>query len=161
MATLYLICGLPCAGKTTLARRLEAETAAIRFCPDAWILALLADPGDIKERDRLRDPVEQLQWQTAQRLLATGQSVILENGFWVRSERRHYRERAHSLGARVEFHYLAPSLEGLLKRLRLRNAARDPESFPLSEAELLTWSGCFEAPDAAEFAAYDRVEHYG
>ncbi len=36
MATLHLICGLPCAGKTTLERQLEQDYAALRLTPDEW-----------------------------------------------------------------------------------------------------------------------------
>jgi predicted kinase len=35
-----MICGLPGSGKTTLARRVEAESAAVRFTPDEWMAAL-------------------------------------------------------------------------------------------------------------------------
>ena len=49
MATLFLICGLPGAGKTTLARQLEATHAALRLCPDEWIAPLLADAANIAE----------------------------------------------------------------------------------------------------------------
>lgn len=56
--TLILICGLPGAGKTTLAKKLAIERNAIRLCPDDWIIAILKDLNDIPERDRLRDPVE-------------------------------------------------------------------------------------------------------
>lgn len=60
MATLFLICGLPGAGKTTLAKQLENEYSAFRLCPDEWIAQILADPNDIAELDRLRSPVESL-----------------------------------------------------------------------------------------------------
>ena len=35
-ALLYLIVGLPGAGKTTKARQLEAEASALRLTPDEW-----------------------------------------------------------------------------------------------------------------------------
>ena len=34
MATLHLMVGLPCSGKTTEARRLERELGALRLTPD-------------------------------------------------------------------------------------------------------------------------------
>jgi predicted kinase len=50
---LILICGLPGAGKTTLARRLEQELPAIRLSPDEWIADLGVDFYNEAFRDRL------------------------------------------------------------------------------------------------------------
>ena len=66
---------------------------------------ILADPTDIPERDRLRSPVEALQWDLAKRLLTLGQNVILEWGFWSREERESVRLEAEDLGATVVLHY--------------------------------------------------------
>ncbi|MEN9936182.1 MAG: hypothetical protein RLZZ387_2761 [Chloroflexota bacterium] len=150
MPTLSLICGLPGAGKTTLARRLEQERAALRLSPDEWIAVILADHADTAERDRLRDPVESLQWDLARRVLALGRDVILENGFWSREERARYRAEAQALGARVELHYLAASREVLWERLARRNAQLPPGTFAVTETDLDTWAGWFEPPAADE-----------
>src|SRR6185437_6585537 len=80
---LVLVCGLPGAGKTTLARRLEVALPAVRLCPDEWLAALNIDLRDEATRDRL----EREFWRLAQRMLALGQSVILESGFWQRADR--------------------------------------------------------------------------
>ena len=40
MATLHLMVGLPCSGKTTLARQLEQQYSALRPTPDEWHTAL-------------------------------------------------------------------------------------------------------------------------
>ena len=151
MATLYLICGLPGAGKTTLAKQLEQSQTALRLCPDEWIAAILADVNDIAERDRLRDPVEAIQWQTAQRALVLGTNVILENGFWSRAERDSYRAQAEALGARVELHYLAVARDELWRRLALRNANLPSGTFTVNEAELDLWLSWFEAPTPDEY----------
>ena len=150
MATLFLICGLPGAGKTTLAKQLEQEHAALRLCPDEWIAALLADANDIAERDRLRDPVEAIQWAMAQRLLVLGTNVILENGFWSRAERASYRAQAEALGARVALHYLAVERDELWRRLAKRNANLPAGTFTVNEAELDLWFSWFEAPTPDE-----------
>ncbi|MEM6337611.1 MAG: AAA family ATPase [Bacteroidota bacterium] len=44
--TLVITCGLPGAGKTTHARRLERELGAVRFGPDEWMEALGMDLYD-------------------------------------------------------------------------------------------------------------------
>ena len=151
MATLYLICGLPGAGKTTLARQLESAHSAVRLCPDEWIEALLADRADAAELDRLRDPVEGVQWQLAKRLLRLGVNVILENGFWSREERARYRSQAEALGARVELNYLQVERDELWARLAKRNQALPPGSFAVREDQLDLWMSWFEAPTPDEF----------
>ena len=43
MAELYVMVGLPAAGKTTSARRLEVERRALRFTPDDWMNPLFGE----------------------------------------------------------------------------------------------------------------------
>jgi len=151
MATLFLICGLPGAGKTTLARQLEQDRPALRLCPDEWIAFLLADPADGVELDRLRTPVETLQWELARRALVLGVDVVLEYGFWSRDERRYFRTQAEALGAQVELRYLEVSRDELWARLSKRNANLGPGTFPVSEAQLDLWWSWFQVPEADEF----------
>jgi predicted kinase len=150
MATLFLICGLPGAGKTTLARQIEQTQPALRLAPDEWIAAILADAADIEERDRLRSPIEAVQWEIAKRVLALGNDVVLEWGFWSRAERAWYRSQAEALGARVELRYLAVGRDELWARLAKRNAQLPPGTFAVTEDELDRWSGWFEPPTADE-----------
>jgi predicted kinase len=158
--TLILICGLPGAGKTTLAKRLETERNAIRFCPDDWIYAFLKNPKDIPEMDRLRDPVEQQLWKSAQRLLQLGVTVVMENGFWPDWERAHYRDKARELGANVELHYCSAPHEELWKRIQKRNADPNDTSFELTETNLLKFEKKFNPPTASEGATFDVYVEY-
>lgn len=150
---LYLICGLPGSGKTTLAQQIEREQGALRLCPDEWIAPLLADPANTAERDRLRAPLENLLWQLAKQALGLGMSVVLEFGFWSRAERALFRREAQALGARVDLRYLAAGRGELWARLSRRNAALPPGTFAVSEAELDEWLRAFEAPTEDEFSA--------
>jgi hypothetical protein len=150
MATLFLICGLPGAGKTTLAKQLEHAHNALRLCPDEWIAQLLDDPGDRTEMDRLRDIVESIQWDAATRALVLGVNVILENGFWSRQERIRFRTEAESLGARVELHFLNVELDELVQRVSKRNSELPTGAFHVSKDELLLWAKSFEPPSEDE-----------
>lgn len=150
MATLYLICGLPGSGKTTLARQLEREHNALRLCPDEWIAQILADPGDRTEMDRLRDVVESIQWDVAKRALTTGVNVILENGFWSREERIRFRTEAEILGADVELHYLSAGIDELWRRIEERNAELPAGTFHINRDELDEWAKLFETPSEDE-----------
>jgi predicted kinase len=151
MAILFLICGLPGSGKTTLAKQLEVSRPSLRLCPDEWIAPLLADATDTTELDRLRTPVESVQWEVAKRVLVLGVDVILENGFWSRAERASYRSQAEALGAQVELRYLNVSRDELWARLSKRNAGLPPGTFIVREDQLDLWLSWFEPPTADEF----------
>ena len=156
--TLILICGLAGAGKTTLAKKLESERKAVRFCPDDWIIAILKDQTDISERNRLRDPVEQLLWKEAQALLALGVTVILENGFWAKTERDVYRDKARHIGAKVELHYLNAPFNMLWKRVEKRNI--NSREFLMTKKEMEDAYNTFQPPTDKECQSYDHFQHY-
>ena len=142
MSTLHLICGLPGSGKTTLARRLEHEIPALRLAPDEWMAHIVEDGYD----ETKRAAVEAVQWDIAARVLSLGVDVILENGFWSRSERDDFRSRAAALGAETKVHFLDVPYDVLLKRLALRNLALPPDTFQVDEAQLSSWWRLFEPP---------------
>ena len=141
------MCGLPGAGKTTLARELESQGAGLRLCPDEWMRALGFDLYDAAARDR----VEGLQRTLAMRLLAQGTSVILENGFWSATERNDYRSSAAAAGAASQVHFLDVPLAELERRIVARNAERDATG-RVDPADLAGWHAVFEAPSADELS---------
>src|SRR4051794_24611518 len=148
---LILICGLPGSGKTTFAKQLAQEVRAVRLSPDEWKHALDIDYYDEEARTRLEERL----WMLAQELLMLGQSVIMENGFWTRGERDELRLAGRALGAAVELHYLAASVEELWRRLELRNMEGAPGAVPIRRSDLEQWVAQFEAPDVAELALFD------
>jgi predicted kinase len=152
---LILICGLPGSGKTTLAKRLAAASRAVRLSPDEWKHALGIDYYDEEARVRL----EARLWLLAQELLALGQSVVMEHGFWAREERDELRIAGRALGVSVELRYLATPVEELWRRLELRNAALAPGIVPISRDDLERWAAQFEPPDAAELMLFDSAPH--
>ena len=52
-ARLILTCGLPGAGKTTLAQQLAADRSALRLTQDEWLIALGSNPWDAATRQKL------------------------------------------------------------------------------------------------------------
>ena len=105
---LFLMCGLPGAGKTTRAKQLEVEHKAVRLTPDDWLAAITQPDWTREVHDRLRDPLESLQWSVAERLLELRVNVVIDWGLWGRDERDRLRERAKKFGARVEVVFLDP-----------------------------------------------------
>ena len=150
-ARLVLLCGLPGSGKSTLAARLAVDLPAIQLSPDDWMAELAFDLWDEAARDR----IEGLSWHLAQDLLGSGQSVILESGFWLRSDRDEKRIGARALGVRVELRYLQASVDELVRRLEARSREGPPATVPITRADLEGWLASFEPPDAAEMALFD------
>jgi predicted kinase len=148
---LILLCGLPGAGKTTLARQLAGDLGAIRFAPDEWLADLGLDLFDVAARDR----IERKLWQLTRELLGRGQTVILEYGFWGREERDEKRSYARELGVPVELRFLDVPFEELLRRVEARNRSGAPGTVPLTRELLTDCLPFFQAPDAAELALYD------
>lgn len=98
--------------------------------------------------ERRRSAVEQVQWKLAKKLLSAGLDVVLDNGFWSRSERISLRDEAATLGASTKLHFLDVPLSELKRRITARNAAA--ALWPISEAALDEWARAFEPPDPSE-----------
>ncbi|NJQ03759.1 AAA family ATPase [Streptomyces zingiberis] len=153
-ATLHLTCGLPCAGKTTLARELERRHRALRLTSDEWIRRLWPDGSDA-EFDAARLPVEGVQWDVALRTLELGCDVVLDWGVWTRAERTRCREGARRVGARVELHFLDLPVDELWLRLRRRNTEAPPGTFRFGRDLLDRYALRFERPSPGELASFD------
>lgn len=151
MTTLYLFCGLPGSGKSTVARILADDEHAVRLAPDDWLQALALDVRAADTRSAMRE----LHWQHAQELLAQGVSVILEFGFPTRAERDEKRERARQLGVSVELWFLDDERDTLWSRVERRNTSGAPGAVAVERETFVAWAEEFEAPDADELALYD------
>ena len=150
MATLHLMVGLPCSGKTTLAKKLEHERSALRLTPDEWQVGLFGQDAKEPEHDPRHSFIETMLWNIASRALELGTNVILDFGFWAREEREDYRLRAKRLGASSEVHFLDVPQEELLRRLAVRNSQPSQESFHISEESMRLWIELFQKPTPEE-----------
>lgn len=145
---LIIICGLPGSGKTTLAKKIQEQTQAVRFCPDEWMEVLSINLYDENSREK----IETLQWEIAQNIMAQGGTTIIEWGTWGRSERDTLRLKARELNASVELHYLYASAEDLYERI----SRRGMENPPIKKSDVDKWFEVFQVPDSEEMALFDK-----
>lgn len=141
MAEVTLLCGPVCAGKTTLARELEAGGALVlSYDREAWARGVhdgrpspeLMAHIDVDLHERLAEAV------------AAGQHVVLDASLATRSVRDRWRMRIGAMGVTTELVVVRAPLETLTERLHEREPG--PESVVLDDAALAEYVAGFEWP---------------
>jgi predicted kinase len=145
-ATVYLIVGLPGAGKTTHAKELEVSESALRLTPDEWQILLFGDQNPPDKRDLVEGRLVQIGMRAAE----LGINVVLDFGFWGKDERSALRWISETVGARCQVVYLPVDHEEQRRRVTTRFATTPHETFQMSDVELEQWRAQFQAPDDDE-----------
>jgi predicted kinase len=121
MTTLHLMVGLPCSGKTTRAKELEKEYNALLLTTDKWHIKLFGNDTMDKDHNIRHENLEEILWEIAERVLVLGIDVILDFGFWGKTERKYFSNKSKELGVNIMVHYMDIPKEELYKRLEKRN----------------------------------------
>jgi len=152
--TLFLTVGLPGTGKTTAARRIEAERNALRLTKDEWVKALYGADNP----PAAQDVIEGRLIDIGLRALKLGLNVVIDYGLWGRDERSALRQAAADRGALVVMHYF--ELDPAEQRARLdRRQAEEPHTtWPMSEAELTEWAGIIQIPTPGELDGTEPID---
>ena len=145
-AVLFLMVGLPGAGKTTRARELAAAHRAVRLTPDQWMIPLFGDNMAGGKRFVLEGRLISIALQA----LRAGTSVVLDYGLWARDERSALRWLARASGAAGQVVYLPVDKDVQLDRIAQRQETAPHETFPMGEADVDHWRTQFEVPDDDE-----------
>lgn len=146
-ATVYLIVGLPGAGKTTRAKELETSVSALRLTPDEWQIALFGNENLLPDK---RNLLEGKLVQLGMRAAELGTTVVFDFGLWGRDERSALRWIASTVGARIQIVYLPIDPEEQRWRVTYRSAATPDQTFDMTDVELEQWRTQFQAPDEDE-----------
>jgi predicted kinase len=144
--TIYLIVGLPGAGKTMRAKELEASESALRLTPDEWQIAIFGGENPPDKRDLVEGKLVQLGMRAAQ----LGINVVFDFGLWGKDERSALRWIASTLGVRSQVVYLPIDHEEQRRRVTNRFENTPQQTFHMSDVELEQWRAQFQAPDEDE-----------
>jgi predicted kinase len=150
---LFLMVGLPGAGKTTRAKELAVAHRALRLTPDEWMISLY----DGSQPDGKRDLLEGRLITVALQALHLGTNVVLDFGLWGRDERSALRWLAASAGASGQVIYLPIDRDTQRARIAHRQATAPHTTFPMPEADIDRWRQQFQVPDAAELNGGEAI----
>lgn len=133
-ATVYLICGFIGAGKTTFSKKLAEKTGAMRVTKDEWMVKIFGNKAPNREDFSILDNnVANLATEFALELAGRGVDVILDEGYWIRSQRDELKERIKQVGARWVLYYVETPMEQMKDRVVKRTINPGSESFEISE----------------------------
>jgi hypothetical protein len=157
MSTAHLISGLPGAGKSTYAQQLQLRTGAVVFTLDRFLITMFGryDVPNVGGEEHVRRVLacREVIWMSAEKLLAHGTDVILDDGYFLRQHRRKVVDAAGALGAAAKIHFIDTPLEEIQKRLADRNQNLPVYNFAIQPEALEGCVRLFETPsdvDAAE-----------
>ena len=147
----YVICGFIGAGKTTFARKLEKETGAIRVTKDEWIIKIFGNKITLDNNFEVYDKnITKLATDIAFKILKAGKDVIIDEGFWVKSQRDDIKKKILQVGAKPIFYYVESSVEKMKERVINRSKNPTKDSFEISEEMFNSYLKYWQAPDESE-----------
>ncbi len=156
MATVHLISGLPCSGKTTYAEALKSDAGSVHFALDYWLITAFGrysiESLGHEEHTRRVLACRDLIWKAASPLLARDVDVILDDGFFFRDHRMQRVRLAQQLGVEAKIHFLNTPADVLRARLQRRNDGLPKYNFHIEPAMLQVFLGLFEVPSPDEGA---------
>ena len=130
----YVICGFIGAGKTTFSRKLEKETKATRITKDEWMIKIFGNKITLdKNFEEYDNNVTELARNIAFKILESGGDVIIDEGFWVKSQRDDIKKKILDTGAKPIFYYIDCSVEEMRERVVNRSKNPPLDSFEINE----------------------------
>ncbi len=141
----YLLCGLPGSGKSTYAKEQEAK-GLVRLTLDEELFKRFGREFPSEKYSEFETKTKSELKDALKAAIANSRSVVLDYGFWKKSEREEYKQLIGLLGAEWKLLYFKIPMNTLKERLRLRNQTDTKNNHQIDESLLDTFSGQFEPP---------------
>jgi predicted kinase len=144
----YMLCGLTGSGKSTRATELVRQ-GFVKLSLDESMRERHGRVGVDFPGEKYRELEEEVDRDLKQELiglLATGQSVVLDYGFWQQSNRDHFKELIEKHGGVWQLLYFKADKATLLERLEQRNERDDANAVHITPAMLDSFIARFEEP---------------
>ena len=150
MNKLYILCGIPFSGKTTLAKAIEKEMGYVRVDLDEVKFEMYSKDAldvDLKQEDW--DRVYQEMYKRIESLLRQGKTVIHDTGNFTRHERTLVKQIAEKVGG-VEIYTIFVDTPYEIARQRLLTNRRKGKRFDVSDKDFETTVREMETPGQDE-----------
>lgn len=142
--TAYLIVGFIGSGKTTFAKKLEKKAGALRFTKDEWFIRIFGNDPTIDGFEKYDERITNLCIDIALECLRAGNDVIIDDGFWFRSQRDDTRKRIKKLGANAQLYYVKCSDKKMKQRTSKRSENPTKDAFRIDEVMFDSYKKYFD-----------------
>ena len=150
-ATAYVVCGFIGAGKTTFARKLEKETGAIRITKDEWITKIFGNNITLdKNFAEYDERLTELAKDIAFKILKSGGDVIIDEGFWAKSQRDDIKKKILNIGAKPILYYVKYPVDKMRERVVNRSKNPSIDSFEISGEMFDSYIKYWQPPEEDE-----------
>jgi predicted kinase len=128
---LYMVCGLPGTGKTTVAKQLASLTGGIVLRTDEIRRQILDDPKYTPEEKK---KVYDAMFKTAESMLRTGIDIILDATFYKRERREEAMQIAKKSGKKIVIIEVKCDESQVSERLKKRKGDLSDADFEVGKA---------------------------
>lgn len=152
MAKVYMTCGKLCSGKTAYAAGLRNKNNAVILSVDEITLSLFPEGAGDRMDEYVRRTQDYLYGKSLE-VIASGNNVILDWGFWTSAEREYARRFYSQNKVSCELHYLDISDELWKQRIAARNqlvSEGKVSAYYVDKGLEEKFAGIFQIPDESE-----------
>lgn len=159
MAKVILICGKICCGKTTYSEQIREKENAVILSVDEIMLSIFGQHAGEKH-DEYANNTQRYLFDKSVEFVNAGVNVILDWGFWTKTNRDKAREFYKARGIDTEMHYIDICDETWEQRLAYRNAkveAGQTDAYFVDENLANKFAAIFETPDKEEIDVWSNA----